>query len=177
MPTDGHAGTSAPGHEATHAREHREHLLHEAFTMALYVAICLLAALSVFDAATTLDRGQVVSLVWGTTIGLAVVHYFSFRVAGGMVTTDEAAERASLVAAAQLAGAAVVAGVVTVALLLTPTQSEVTVAVFVVAALIGVMGYLVARASAKGPLRAVLFAALILVLAVGVAAVKVRLSK
>lgn len=112
--------------------------------MALYVAICLLAALSVVDAATTLDRGQILQLVWGTTLGLAIVHYFSFRVAGRMVTTDEAAERAGLVALTQLAGAAVVATVVTIALFLTPTQSELSVATFVIAALIGLMGYLVA---------------------------------
>ena len=145
--------------------------------MSLYVAICLLAALSVLDATTTLDRGQVLRVVWGTTLGLAVVHYFSFRVAGRMVTTDEAVERAGLVALAQLAGAAIVAAVVTVGLVLTPTQSELTVATFVVAALIGLMGYLVARPSASSPLRAALFGLGVLLGAVAVAALKVRLTK
>lgn len=156
--------------------EHREHLMHEAFTMALYVAICLLAALSVVSGGP-LDRGQILELVWGTTVGLAVVHYFAFRVAGRMVTTDELAERAGSVAAAQLSGAAIVAGVVTAALVLTPTQSELGVAKFVVAGLIGLMGYLVARPSTSTRWRAVLFALVVLVLAVGVAALKLRLSK
>lgn len=145
--------------------------------MALYVAICLLAALSVVDAAATLERGQVVQLVWGTTLGLAIVHYFSFRVAGRMVTTDEAAERAGTVAAAQLFGAAIVAGVVTIALVLTPTKSELSVATFVIAALIGLMGYLVARPSASSRFRAALFGFVVLVFAVLVAALKVRLTK
>lgn len=164
------------GDQADHSLEHREHLTHEAFTMALYVAICLLAALSVVGSGS-LDRGQILELVWGTTVGLAAVHYFSFRVAGRMVTTDELAERAGVVAVAQMAGAVVVAGVVTVALLVTPTQSELTVAKLVVAALIGLMGYLVARPSAATRWRAVLFGLVVLVLAVAVAAFKIRLSK
>ena len=144
--------------------------------MALYVAICLIAALSLVDTGA-LDRGQIFELVWGTTIGLATVHYFSFRVAGRMVTTEELVERAGSVAAAQLSGAAIVACAVTVALVVTPTQSEVTVAKFVVAALIGLMGYLVARASTSSAWRAALFGLFVLVLAVIVAAVKIRLSK
>lgn len=156
--------------------EHREHLTHEAFTMALYVAICLLAALALVDTAA-LDRGQVLELVWGTTLGLAIARYFAFRVAGRMVTTDELAERAGSVAAAQLAGAAVVAGVVTAALIVTPTQSELSVAKFVVAGLIGLAGYLVALYSSPSRWRAVLFGLAVLVLAVGVAALKIRLSK
>lgn len=168
--------TSRSRDDAQQIREHREHLLHEAFTMALYVAICLLAALSLVDTAS-LDKGQIVKLVWGTTLGLAVVHYFSFRVAGRMVSTEEQAERASLVAAAQLAGAAIVAGVVTVALVFTPTDDEVMVAAYVVAALIGLMGYLVARPSAKGPWQAALFGLAVLALAIVTAALKVRLTK
>jgi hypothetical protein len=156
--------------------EHREHLTHEAFTMALYVAICLLAALSLVDTAS-LDRGQIFELVWGTTVGLAVVHYFAFRVAGRMVTTEELVERAGSVALAQLSGSVIVAGVVTLALVVTPTDKELTVARFVVAALIGLMGYLVARPSTPSRWRAMLFGLLVLVLAAAVAALKVRLSK
>lgn len=156
--------------------DHREHLTHEAFTMALYVAICLLAALALVDAGA-LDRGQVFELVWGTTVGLAVVHYFSFRIAGRMVTTDELAERTGAVAVAQLTGAAVVAGAVTVALVVTPTQSELAVAKFVVAGLIGLMGYLVALQSTSSRLRAVLFGLFVLVLSALVAALKIRLTK
>ncbi len=144
--------------------------------MALYVAICLLAALALVNTGA-LDRGQILELVWGTTVGLALVHYFSFRVAGRMVTTDQLAERAGAVAVAQLAGAAVVAGAVTVALVITPTQSELAVAKLVVAGLIGVMGYLVARPSTSSRFRAVVFGLFVLVLAVLVAALKIRLTK
>lgn len=176
MRSSRHQKSQPNGDQADHSLEHREHLTHEAFTMALYVAICLLAALSVVGS-DSLDRGQIFELVWGTTVGLAVVHYFSFTVAGRMVTTDELAERAGVVAAAQLAGAASVAGVVTLALLVTPTQRELSVAKFVVAAMIGLMGYLVARPSAATRWRAVLFGLVVLVSAVAVAALKIRLSK
>ena len=155
---------------------HREHLTHEAFTMALYVAICLLAALALVDT-SGLDRGQILELVWGTTVGLSVVHYFAFRVAGQMVTMEELAERAASVAAAQLLGATLVAAVVTVALVITPTQAELAAAKLVVAALIGAMGYLVARHSMASRWRAALFGLTVLVLAVVVAALKIRLTK
>ena len=70
-----------------------------------------------------------------------------------------------------------VAGMVTVALLVTPTQSEAAVAKYAVAALIGLAGYLVARHSASSRLGAILFGLLVLIVAVAVAALKLRLSK
>ena len=94
-----------------------------------------------------------------------------------MLTTEEQTERASAVAVAQLSGAALVAGIVTLALLVTPTESEAAVARYVVAALIGLTGYLLARHSASSHLRAALFGLLVLVAAVAVAALQFRLSK
>ena len=58
-----------------------KHLRHEAITMALYVATCLLAALAALTNAV-LTRGVVFELIWTTTIGLAIAHLFAFLVAG-----------------------------------------------------------------------------------------------
>jgi len=169
MAQDGH-----PALDAAEERDHREHLSHEMFTMALYVAICLLAALAVVHS-SSLEQGEVVGVVWGTTLGLAIVHYFSFRVAGQLVTKENA-KQVSLVAAAQMGGAAIVAAVVTLALLVTPTKNEREVAMYVVAALIGLMGYLVGRQADAGRWRAVGFGVIVLVLAVLVASLKIRLT-
>jgi hypothetical protein len=56
----------------------RDHLRKEAWTMALYVTICLLAALTALENVVAVP-GQVFGLVWGTTIGLALAHLFAFQ--------------------------------------------------------------------------------------------------
>ncbi len=48
--------------------------------MALYVAICLIAALIALENVTFVP-GDILGLVWGTTVGLAVAHVFAFRMA------------------------------------------------------------------------------------------------
>jgi hypothetical protein len=58
-------------------------LRKEAYTMALYVAICLLAALLAVpeDAAHT----RVTGIIWGVTVGPAAAHWFAFRVSARLV--------------------------------------------------------------------------------------------
>jgi hypothetical protein len=55
-----------------------DHLRKEGWTMALYVAICLIAALTALANVTAVP-GHIIGLVWGTTVGLAVAHVFAFR--------------------------------------------------------------------------------------------------
>jgi hypothetical protein len=62
----------------------RDHLRKEAWTMALYVAVCLIAALAALQNVTAVP-GHILGLVWGTTVGLAVGHVFAFRIAGRLV--------------------------------------------------------------------------------------------
>src|SRR3954449_3567473 len=75
------APSKQPG---THRATHGEHLRHEALTMALYVSICLLAALASLKD-TALTHGLVFELVWGTTLGLAAAHLFAFLLAGRLI--------------------------------------------------------------------------------------------
>jgi hypothetical protein len=65
---------------------HPDHLRKEAWTMALYVAVCLIAALTALESVTAVP-GHILGLVWGTTVGLAVAHVFAFRIAGRLCTT------------------------------------------------------------------------------------------
>ena len=48
---------------------HPDHLRKEGWTMALYVAICLIAALTALANVTAIP-GHIMGLVWGTTVGL-----------------------------------------------------------------------------------------------------------
>jgi hypothetical protein len=59
-----------------------EHI-QEAATMALYVSICLLAALAAVRERADAGHVDVLRLVWGTTLGLALAHWFAFRLSGG----------------------------------------------------------------------------------------------
>ena len=59
----------------------------EAYTVALYVAICLLAALSAVSEHAGSDDVDAFKIVWGTTVGLAAAHWFAFRVSARLVAS------------------------------------------------------------------------------------------
>jgi dipeptide/tripeptide permease len=148
---------------------------HEAFTMALYVSICLLAALGTLTG-TVLTHGVVFELVWGTTVGLAVAHLFAFLLAGRLLEGERLSATTRRTALAQLAGAASVAIVTSVVILIVPTSAELNAARYDLALIIGIVGYLVARRSSRSRLRAVVFAVCVLVIGMAVVVVKQRAS-
>lgn len=74
-------GSAAP---LTDVGEHRWELRKEALTMALYVAICLMASLIVIPK-SAVGHTKVFGLIWGVTLGLALAHWFAFRVSARMV--------------------------------------------------------------------------------------------
>jgi hypothetical protein len=68
-----------PDVEADEEAEEALELRKEALTMALYVTICLLAALSVVAEHGEGAQADTFKIVWGTTLGLALAHWFAFR--------------------------------------------------------------------------------------------------
>ena len=154
---------------------HPDHLRKEAWTMALYVAICLIAALTALANVAAIP-GHIVGLVWGTTVGLAVAHVFAFRIAGRLVHAGDLPRADRIISLVQLAAAAAVALVVSVPVLLAPPVNEVTWARYTCAAIIGVVGYLVARGAQRSRIQSMLFGLGVLVAAVIVAALKHALA-
>jgi chemotaxis receptor (MCP) glutamine deamidase CheD len=154
---------------------HRDDLRKEGWTMALYVAICLIAALTALETVTAVP-GHIMGLVWGTTVGLALAHVFAFRVAGRLVHEGELPKADRAVSMVQLASAAAVAVVVSVPVLLAPVPTELDWARYTCAAIIGLVGYMVARGAARGRIRAVLFGLAVLAAAIAVAALKHALA-
>lgn len=148
----------------------------EAITMALYVAICLLAALTAVAERADAGHARILGIVWGTTIGLALAHWFAFRVSARMVGGGSLSRVDARLAGAQLAGSAAVAAAVTVPVLVLPATAELDVARIVLAALIGVAGYLVARAAGAGGIRATVYAGAVLAAGMVVAVLKNVLS-
>jgi hypothetical protein len=100
-----------------------DHLRKEAWTMALYVTICLLAALTALENVVAVP-GRVFSLVWGTTIGLALAHLFAFRIAGRLVHDGRLSKGDQVVSGIQLAAAAAVAVLVSIPVLIAPAADE-----------------------------------------------------
>ena len=76
--------------------------------MALYVAICLLASLIVIPE-SGVEHTHVMGLIWGITLGLALAHWFAFRLSARMVGAGTVRSSDVELAGAQLLGAAGVA--------------------------------------------------------------------
>src|SRR5690606_38937918 len=125
---------------ADHDVGHDVELRKEAATMALYVAICLLAALSAVAEHAARGHVDTLKLVWGTTIGLAAAHWLAFRLSARLVASGTIRGHDAQAAAAQLAGAAAVALLATVPVLLLPSTAELDVARLVLAAFIALVG-------------------------------------
>ena len=168
------AGT--PGVETDEGR----FLRREATTMALYVSIVLLATLSALPAGRGDGHQQVqgpvgielVAILWGTTVGLALAHSFAFVVAtqglgGGRLRGHDRKE-----AAAELAGAVFVAVAASLPVLLFSEETEQQVVPFVLALIIGVVGYLVERLNGRARLPSAVFG--VATLAAGLVAAGVK---
>ena len=163
--------------------EMRAELWREAATMVLYVSVVEIAELA------TLPEGhfgsgrvtgpvgtQLLAIVWGTAVGLALAHWFAFRVAAPGFRGDRPSSRDTRIGLAQLGGAALVAAASSLPVLF---LSDVRAQEFtgdVPAVLIGVVGYFVARATGKSRVPSVFYGACALGVGVVVALVKSALS-
>jgi hypothetical protein len=114
--TDAAAAESSGGHEQV------VELRKEAYTMALYVAICLPAAFAALP--ETGVHTHVIGLIWGVTVGLALAHWFAFRVSARMVGAGSVRPHDVKSAGAQLAGAAGVAVLASVPVVLFRSRSS-----------------------------------------------------
>jgi predicted membrane protein len=64
--------------EASSDESEAVELRKEAWVMALYVAVCLLAALSAVAEKASDGHVRAIGIVWGTTVGLTLAHVFAF---------------------------------------------------------------------------------------------------
>jgi hypothetical protein len=158
---------------AAEPAEHHGRLFirREAVTMALYVSITLLAALTVTEDGGT-DHLPVLQVVWGTTIGLALAHWCAFSVASHLVGSSTNWRRLDSELLAELAGAGAIAGVATLTVIVFPTDLEWAAARFSVAACVGIVAYAEIRTLGGTRSRAIKVALVALVLAESVATVK-----
>jgi hypothetical protein len=157
------------------ARSSRGHdelveLRKEAYTMALYVAICLLAALIALPEEGA--HARLSAIIWGVTVGLAVAHWFAFRVSARLVGAGSVRQHDVESAVAQLVGAIAVALLGSIPVLILPASVELEWVEGVLAAFLALVGFAVARGGGASRPRAMGYALAVLVFAVGIAALK-----
>ncbi len=147
----------------------------EAYSMSLYVSIILLSALSVFDDSHPPERGEVVLLELGTTVGLVLAHGFASWVSTRMIgDSSEEVDPGDLLLV-QLGGALAIASLAIAAAIIAPTSVELVAARITVAGAIGAQVYMESRTTNSGA-RAALYGLLALVAGVTIALIKAALS-
>ena len=142
--------------------------------MALYVAICLLAALTALPDSAA--HAGVTPIIWGVTVGLAVAHWFAFRLSARLVGAGRLRPHDVESAGAQLSGAVGVALLASVPLVLLPEAAELEGVGLLLATFIALVGYVVAREGGATRARSLLYATAVLVVAVVIAELKNRLA-
>jgi hypothetical protein len=142
----------------------------EASTMALYVSVVLLATLAALD--DTTEDAELVALIWGTTLGLALAHFFAFRMSSRLVRGTSFHRRDLDIAVAQAGGAIAVAALCTIPVLVLRTDAEYDVVRLLLGLLLGIAGYAAGRTGGTSRLRSAVMGAATLVLGLAVAFAK-----
>jgi hypothetical protein len=168
--------------DTAHLTERTE-LFREATVMALYVSVVEIAELSAIPEKHFSDGhvtgavgGQLLGILWGTAVGLALAHFFAFKLAAPAFRGEQFTVHDTRVGVAQLAGAAVVAAVSSLpVLLLSDVRAQETTG-DVPAVIIGGIAYLVARRSGKAQPAALFYGITAAAVGVLVALVKTALA-
>jgi hypothetical protein len=163
--------------------ETRSDLIREATIMILYVSVVEIAELAALPE-SHLSGGrvsgpagsQLLEIVWGTAVGLALAHWFAF----GFVALAFRGKRPThldvQIGLAQVGGAVLVAALSSVpALVLSDVRAQETTG-DIPALLLGVVGYLVARHVGSSRMASTIYGATAVAVGVVVALVKTALS-
>ena len=138
------------------------------------MSITLLAALAVTGDGDGSE--DVLAIVWGTTIGLALAHWFAFDLVVRLVDPTPQPRHVTRELMFELLGAFAVAILATVTLVLAPQHLERQAVRAVMVGAIGLVTFIEARAYGASWRRATLSGAIALVLASLVAGVKHQLT-
>jgi hypothetical protein len=163
--------------------EHRIELIREATVMILYVSVVEIAELAALPEkrfahgqVTGAVGGYLLAIIWGTAVGLALAHWFAFRLAAPAFRGERPTHVDTQIGLAQLAGAVLVAAVSSLPVLLfSDVRAQETVG-DVPALLVGAVGYLVARHTGSTRLASLFYGLTALAIGVVVALVKAKLS-
>ena len=161
----------------TQPAAHSHH--QEGMTIALYLAIALLGLLTGWDGNG--DALEALGLLWGTTIGLLLAHYFALRLARVFARTRPLPTAEDAREALVLGGAAAaVAGVASLPFVLSALLPDLDIGLtasgLLLVGVIGGTGFVSVRRAGGGSRRALAFAALAVLVAAAVVAIKYVLT-
>jgi hypothetical protein len=148
----------------------------EAWVMALYVAVCLLAALTAVAEKASDGHLRAFGIIWGTTIGLALAHVFAFRVSARIVAQGRIRRDDANAVIAQLAGALGAPCSPRFRSSSGRRQPSSTPCAGLLALFIALVGFQVARTNGAGTARSVVYGGVLFVTALAVALLKNVLS-
>ena len=152
---------------------HHRVLFRELLASAMYVALVLLAALIAVPHDRLPPDGDIVRLMIGTAVGLLLAHWLAFRLAARITAEDGGwSPSAAQEAGAQLTGGFAVALVASVPFVVLEGAAAVAVSMLLLASLPAVTGVLIARLRERSWAYALTRGAVVLVVAVGVVALK-----
>ncbi len=157
--------------------------MREATVMILYVSVVEIAELAALPEhhfatgrATGAVGGQLLAIVWGTAVGLAIAHWFAFGLAAPAFRGERPSHFDLQVGLAQVAGAVLVAALSSLpALFLSNVRAQETTG-DIPALLVGVVGYLVARQTGSSRVASVFYGITALAVGILVALVKTSLT-
>jgi hypothetical protein len=147
----------------------------EAVAIAVYLCLVLAAEFVALGHVETTEAA-VLEVIWGTTVGLTLAHIFAFDLAARMHLRGRLQPVDRLAVWLQLGAAIVIAGVLSIPFLLLDDSAALDVAGFEVAITLGGAAYFASREADRTRARALVNAALVLVVANAVVGVKVALS-
>ena len=120
--------------------------------------------------------GALLALIWGTAAGLAIAHWFAFRLAAPAFRGERPTRVDTYIGVAQIAGAVFVAAVSSLPVLLLSQVREQELTGYVPALIIGIIGYLLLRHTGRSRIAAFFYGLTVLGLGILVALVKSKLA-
>lgn len=151
-------------------------LRREADMMAFYLAITLLVALNVPADQDPPQLAELLLIIWGTTLGLAVAHWFALTFSVYLVHDPGLHHTPAEMLFSQVVMALVLSVVGSAAVILTPVRFEMLSGRLAVALFVGVLVVTESRAGGRTTRTALGLGAVALGLAVGIATVKLALK-
>lgn len=158
------------------------HVWREATTMVLYLSIVLLATFTALPTGADADGAGhgsegvhgigLIGLIWGTALGLALAHWFSFRLTARAFGGGKVSESDVKAGLAQMGAAVAVAALCSVPVVVVNDSTDVQIASWVPALIVGFAGAAIARVSGRSRLQALVSGAAVLLLGLAVATVK-----
>lgn len=151
-------------------------LRREADMMAFYLGLTLLVALNITRDEAPPPLQELLLVIWGTTVGLALAHWFALTLAALLVRDPTMHHTPGEMLSSQILMAVVLGLVASVVVVIVPAQAEVLAARVAVALFMGALVTSEARSNGSPLLRAVALGVAALAVAMTIATLKMALK-